>query len=59
MESGVNWLRAAGRTGTDQVRASVRRGHVDTNQLLIATASDTIDLLTASMLKVGRDEVQG
>jgi AcrR family transcriptional regulator len=32
-------------------------GHVDTTQRLTATAWDTMDLPTASMLKVGRDEV--
>jgi hypothetical protein len=53
MESGVNWLRAAGRTGTDHVRASIRLGHVDTTQLLTATASDRIVLPTVSMLTVG------
>jgi hypothetical protein len=58
MESGVNWLRADGRTGTDQVRASVRLGHVDTTQLPTATASDRIDLPTVNMLTVGRGEVQ-
>jgi hypothetical protein len=58
MESGVNWLRAAGRTGTDHVRASIRLGHVDTTQLLTATASDRIVLPTVSMLTVGRGEVQ-
>jgi AcrR family transcriptional regulator len=39
------------------VRASARWSHLDTAQLQTATASGTIGLPTASMLKVGRDEV--
>ena len=64
---GPRYVRSATRSrrdrptaGLDPVsfRFQLAGGHVDTTQPQTATASDRMDLPTASMLKVGRDEVQ-